>query len=483
MFRIAVTCCRIPSACSARSTIPAAVAAWASARASSARRPIRPSTSSIAATTSWTCSGVVASRWRAAVSCTSWLMLRPSSPSAAKRWNSSPSCSARRLISSPRAASAVAVASWRSRAAAIAAMSDPSAMLTRCCASAASVVDFAARSIPLRVSRESRRADSASSSKRTSSPLERARRFCELAPVLAVIVLPAPAAVLLSLVHIALSLRCLSHLPGGPAVSPAGDVRTGILYQNGGSYVGRTSEERMRSAWLVLVGVHALLACGAAPRREPATDADPTHVGVAAPSAVPEGSTREARAALRSPEEKERAALRPSRSTRARDAAPEAPKPRAPIPLSNKASTPARSAGNAPPPARSPVKERAPIPPPPHPPLGKAAPRALVEADCKALGPEVQKASRMIEVLRQSDLNTPPTCSGGSRIGSTSGPARPRSRLRSWSSTRAPRTSGRATPGPAPRPASSRRRSAHTTARRLVSPAPAWRSSTRMPRS
>lgn len=163
----------------------------------------------------------------------------------------------------------------------------------------------------------------------------------------------------------------------------------------------------MRSAWLVLVGVHALLACGAAPRREPATDADPTHVGVAAPSAVPEGSTREARAALRSPEEKERAALRPSRSTRARDAAPEAPKPRAPIPLSNKASTPARSAGNAPPPARSPVKERAPIPLP-----GKGGAARSVEADCKALGPEVQKASRMIEVLRQSDLNTPPDVLG-----------------------------------------------------------------------
>ncbi|WP_437894154.1 hypothetical protein [Sorangium sp. So ce124] len=163
----------------------------------------------------------------------------------------------------------------------------------------------------------------------------------------------------------------------------------------------------MRSAWLVLVGVHALLACGAAPQREPAADADPTHVGVAAPRAVPEGSTREARAALRSPEEKERAALRPSRSTRARDAAPEAPKPRAPIPLSNKASTPARSAGNAPPPARSPVKERAPIPLP-----GKGSAARSIEADCKALGPEVQKASRMIEVLRQSDLNTPPDVLG-----------------------------------------------------------------------
>ncbi|MDC0678198.1 hypothetical protein [Sorangium atrum] len=163
----------------------------------------------------------------------------------------------------------------------------------------------------------------------------------------------------------------------------------------------------MRSAWLVLVGVHALLACGAAPQREPAADADPTHVGVTAPRAVPEGSTREARAALRSPEEKERAALRPSRSTRARDAAPEAPKPRAPIPLSNKASTPARSAGNAPPPARSPVKERAPIPLP-----GKGSAARSIETDCKALGPEVQKASRMIEVLRQSDLNTPPDVLG-----------------------------------------------------------------------
>lgn len=163
----------------------------------------------------------------------------------------------------------------------------------------------------------------------------------------------------------------------------------------------------MRSAWLVLVGVHALLACGAAPGREPAADADPTHVGVASPSAVPEGSTREARAALRSPEEKQRAALRPSRSTRARDAAPEAPKPRAPIPLSDKASAPARSAGNDRPPARSPGKERAPIPLP-----GKGSAARSIEADCKALGPEVQKASRMLEVLRQSDLNTPPDVLG-----------------------------------------------------------------------
>ncbi|WP_438038493.1 hypothetical protein [Sorangium sp. So ce128] len=169
----------------------------------------------------------------------------------------------------------------------------------------------------------------------------------------------------------------------------------------------------MRSAWLVLVGVHALLGCGAAPRREPAADADPTHARVAAPSAVPEGSTREARAALRSPEQKERAALRPPRSTRARDTAPEAPKPRTPIPLSDKASSPVRSAGNNRPPARSPVKERAPISrPTPIPLPGKGSAARSIEADCKALGPEVQKASRMIEVLRQSDLNTPPDVLG-----------------------------------------------------------------------
>ncbi|WP_437606191.1 hypothetical protein WMF20_35025 [Sorangium sp. So ce834] len=153
----------------------------------------------------------------------------------------------------------------------------------------------------------------------------------------------------------------------------------------------------MRSALLVLVGAHALLGCGVASQREPATDADPAHLRSAAPIAVPEGSIREARAALPPPEEallpspeeallpspeeallpspveKERAALRSPGSRLARDAAPEAAKERAPVP--------------------SPSKERA---------------ARSIEADCKALGPEVQKASRMIEVLRESDLSTPP---------------------------------------------------------------------------
>ena len=163
----------------------------------------------------------------------------------------------------------------------------------------------------------------------------------------------------------------------------------------------------MRSAWLVLVGVHALLGCGTAPRREPTADADPARIRVAAPSAVPESSTGEARAALRAPEQKERAALRPSRSQRARDNATEAPKERAPIPLSDKARTPVRSPGNDRPPARSPATERAPIPLP-----RKGSAARSTDADCKALGPEVQKASRMIEVLRQSDLSTPPDVLG-----------------------------------------------------------------------
>ncbi len=161
----------------------------------------------------------------------------------------------------------------------------------------------------------------------------------------------------------------------------------------------------MRSALLVLVGVHALLGCGAASRREPAADAGPAHVR----SAALHGSLGETRAALpspeeaplpspeeaplRAPEEKERAALRLPGSERARDSAPDAPKERAPIPLSDKGRTPVRSADKERTPVRSADK-------------GRAA-RSL-EADCKALGPEVQKASRMIEVLRQSDLSTPP---------------------------------------------------------------------------
>ncbi|WP_437996423.1 hypothetical protein WMF26_35940 [Sorangium sp. So ce185] len=151
----------------------------------------------------------------------------------------------------------------------------------------------------------------------------------------------------------------------------------------------------MRSALLVLVGVHALLGCGAASQGEPATDADPAHLRSAAPIAVPESSIREARAALPPPEEallpspeeallpspveKERAALRSPGSRLARDAAPEAAKERA----ADKARAPAVSSSK-----------------------GRVA--RSIEADCKALGPEVQKASRMIEVLRESDLSTPP---------------------------------------------------------------------------
>ncbi|WP_437586726.1 hypothetical protein [Sorangium sp. So ce1000] len=167
----------------------------------------------------------------------------------------------------------------------------------------------------------------------------------------------------------------------------------------------------MRSAWLVFVGVHALLGCGTASWREPAAETDPAHVRGASLSVTPEGSTGEARTALRSPPEtalrspaeKERATVRPSGSQRARDSAPEPPKERAPILVSDKATAPARPAGNDRPPARSTAKERAPISLP-----GKGAAARSTEADCKALGPEVQKASRMIEVLRQADLSTPP---------------------------------------------------------------------------
>ncbi|MGK3960166.1 hypothetical protein WMF38_44845 [Sorangium sp. So ce118] len=144
----------------------------------------------------------------------------------------------------------------------------------------------------------------------------------------------------------------------------------------------------MRSALLVLVGVHALLGCGGAPsRREPAVAASAALVTEAAPERQRlEISAVEARDdapwadlerfALRSPEEKERVALRSPGSQRAREGAPESAKARAPAP---KADRPEKG-----PPARS------------------------LEADCKALGPEVQKASRMIEVLRESDLSTPP---------------------------------------------------------------------------
>ncbi|XXX73818.1 AgmX/PglI C-terminal domain-containing protein [Sorangium sp. So ce134] len=188
----------------------------------------------------------------------------------------------------------------------------------------------------------------------------------------------------------------------------------------------------MRSALLVLVGVHALLGCGAASWREPATDADPAQTRSAAAIATPEGSIREARAPLPSPEpllpspepllsspepllpspeeaflpaleEKERAALRLPGSQRARESAPGAPKERAPIPAPDKGRTPVRSAEKERTPVRSAEKERAPIPAP-----DKGRPARSIEADCKALGPEVQKASRMIEVLRQSDMTTPP---------------------------------------------------------------------------
>ncbi|WP_437721611.1 hypothetical protein [Sorangium sp. So ce861] len=193
----------------------------------------------------------------------------------------------------------------------------------------------------------------------------------------------------------------------------------------------------MRSALLVLVGAHALLGCGVASQRERATDADPAHIRSVAPIAVPEGSIREARAALPpseeaprrspgkalllspektpppspaeaflpspetsplpspleallpSPVEKERAALRSPGSRLARDAAPEATKERAPVPSPSKEGPADKARARA----ASPSKERA---------------ARSIEGDCKALGPEVQKASRMIEVLRESDLSTPP---------------------------------------------------------------------------
>ncbi|WP_437686379.1 hypothetical protein [Sorangium sp. So ce176] len=120
----------------------------------------------------------------------------------------------------------------------------------------------------------------------------------------------------------------------------------------------------MRSALLVLVGVHALL-------------------GLALPSPEAFALPAPDELALPSPEEKERAALRSPGSRLARDGAPEPSKARAPAPVASKERAP----------AASPEKKRG---------------GSSTEADCKALGPEVQKASRMIEVLRESDLSTPP---------------------------------------------------------------------------
>ncbi|XYH94569.1 AgmX/PglI C-terminal domain-containing protein [Sorangium sp. So ce1128] len=186
----------------------------------------------------------------------------------------------------------------------------------------------------------------------------------------------------------------------------------------------------MRSALLVLVGVHTLLGCGGAPsRREPAVAARAALVTEAAPERQRlETSTVEARdaapwadldrVALRSPEEKERVALWSPGSQRAREGAPEPAK--AHTPASKAESKPEARPSPRPSPSPSPSpspnpsnerapdkdKERAPSPKADRPEKGR--PGRSIEADCKALGPEVQKASRMIEVLRESDLSTPP---------------------------------------------------------------------------
>ncbi|MGK3986554.1 hypothetical protein WME99_26145 [Sorangium sp. So ce136] len=173
----------------------------------------------------------------------------------------------------------------------------------------------------------------------------------------------------------------------------------------------------MRSALLVLVGVHALLGCGGAPsRREPAVAARAALVTAAAPERQRlETSAVEARddapwadlerVALRSPEEKERVALRSPGSQRAREGATE------PAPRSSAARTPAAKAESKPEARsteRAPDKEKEGAPAPKADRPEKGRPARSTEADCKALGPEVQKASRMIEVLRESDLSTPP---------------------------------------------------------------------------
>ncbi|WP_437731232.1 AgmX/PglI C-terminal domain-containing protein [Sorangium sp. So ce1335] len=130
----------------------------------------------------------------------------------------------------------------------------------------------------------------------------------------------------------------------------------------------------MRSALLVLVGAHALL-------------------GLALPSPEAFALPAPEELALPSLAEKERAALRSPGSRLAREGAPEAAKERAPIAAPSKERAP----------IAAPSKERAPISSP-----SKERAARSTEADCKALGPEVQKASRMIEVLRESDLSTPP---------------------------------------------------------------------------
>ncbi|WP_437671126.1 hypothetical protein [Sorangium sp. So ce131] len=181
----------------------------------------------------------------------------------------------------------------------------------------------------------------------------------------------------------------------------------------------------MRSALLVLVGVHVLMGCGAAPRRDLADHTRAAPVRGAAPQGErPAGSFGAERTAvwrspggaflalpsldLPGPAEKQRATVLLPGSQRARDRAPEAAKERAPIQAAGKERAPVGSPepGKASAPARSPEKGGAPARP-----AGKghaARSSDAVTADCKALAPEVQKASRMIEVLRQSDLSTPP---------------------------------------------------------------------------
>ncbi|HTN82174.1 MAG TPA: AgmX/PglI C-terminal domain-containing protein [Sorangium sp.] len=178
----------------------------------------------------------------------------------------------------------------------------------------------------------------------------------------------------------------------------------------------------MRSALLVLVGVHALLGCGGAPsRREPAAAARAALVTEAAPEHQRlETSAAEARddapwadlerVALRSPEEKERVALRSPGSQRAREGASAPEKARAPASKADSkpeaALSPRSSSRSSNERAPDKDQERSPAPKADRPEKGR--PARSIEADCKALGPEVQKASRMIEVLRESDLSTPP---------------------------------------------------------------------------
>ncbi|MGK4000882.1 AgmX/PglI C-terminal domain-containing protein [Sorangium sp. So ce1024] len=140
----------------------------------------------------------------------------------------------------------------------------------------------------------------------------------------------------------------------------------------------------MRSALLVLVGVHALL-------------------GLALPSPEAFALPTPDELALPSLAEKERAALRSPGSRLAREGAPDAAKDRAPVAAPSKERAAAASPAKSGAPAASPAKSGAPTAAP-----SKDGAARSNEADCKALGPEVQKASRMIEVLRESDLSTPP---------------------------------------------------------------------------